>query len=85
LPEVCATDWGRQRGVVVEVSDRSGGTIRVPNSPWRFASAPTDVAGETRFRGEDNRQVLAELLDLTDDDIDRLQAEGVISSRERRR
>ena len=28
--EVCATDWAGQRGAVVEVSDRGGGTLRLP-------------------------------------------------------
>ena len=79
----CATRNGRaKRGVVVEVSDRGGGTIRVPNAPWRFSDAP-DVAlrGEPRYRGEDNRAVLAELLGLDDAELDRLESIGVLSSR----
>ncbi len=80
--EVCDTEWARERGVVVEVSDRGGGTIRVPNAPWRFSDAP-DVAlrGEPRYRGEDNRAVLAELLGLDDAELDRLESTGVLSSR----
>jgi crotonobetainyl-CoA:carnitine CoA-transferase CaiB-like acyl-CoA transferase len=67
------------------VSDRGDGVIRVPNSPWRFESSDVAVHGEPRFRGEDNRTVLSELLDLNDAELDRLEAAAVISSRIPRR
>jgi crotonobetainyl-CoA:carnitine CoA-transferase CaiB-like acyl-CoA transferase len=80
--DVCDTEWARQRHAVVEVSDRGGGTIRVPNAPWRFSDAPgVAMRGEPRYRGEDNRTVLAELLGLDDADLDRLESTGVLSSR----
>ena len=85
LREVCDTDWAKERGAVVEVSDRGGGTVRIPNTPWHFASGDVGLRGEPRYRGEDNRGVLGELLDLDDVELDRLEAEGVISSRLPRR
>jgi crotonobetainyl-CoA:carnitine CoA-transferase CaiB-like acyl-CoA transferase len=85
LREVCDTDWAKERGVVVEVSDRGSGTLRVPNSPWRFASGDVGVCGEPRYRGEDNREVLGEVLGIDDAEIQRLEAEGVLSSRLPRR
>ena len=85
LREVCDTDWASERGVVVEVSDRGGGTLRLPNAPWRFASGDVGLRGEPRYRGEDNRAVLGELLGLDDAELDRLEAEGVLSSRLPRR
>ncbi|HZX53047.1 MAG TPA: CoA transferase [Ilumatobacteraceae bacterium] len=85
LRELCDTDWARDRGAVVEVSDRGGGTVRLPNTPWHFASADVGLRGEPRYRGEDNRSVLAELLHLDDAELDRLQLDGVMSSRMPRR
>ncbi|MGH9135197.1 MAG: CaiB/BaiF CoA transferase family protein [Ilumatobacteraceae bacterium] len=80
--EVCDTEWARQRRAVVEVSDRGGGTIRVPNAPWRFSDGPdVGLHGEPRYRGEDNREVLCELLGLDDAELDRLEATGILSSR----
>jgi crotonobetainyl-CoA:carnitine CoA-transferase CaiB-like acyl-CoA transferase len=80
--ELCDTDWARERGAVVDVSDRGGGTVRVPNAPWRFSDAPgVAVRGEPRYRGEDNRTVLSELLGLDDAELDRLESTGVLSSR----
>ena len=34
-----------------------------------------------RYRGEDNRAVLGELLGIADAELDRLELEGVLSSR----
>jgi len=80
--ELAATDWAHQRGAVVEVPDRGGGVLRVPNSPWRFSEgADVGLRGEPRYRGEDNRAVLSERLGLSDAALDQLEADGVITSR----
>jgi len=80
--ELTDTEWARERGAVVDVDDRGGGTIRVPNVPWRFSSSPdVGVSGIPKYRGEDNRTVLAELLDFDDERLDALEASGVLSSR----
>ena len=80
--ELTDTDWARERGVVVEVDDRGGGTMRVPNVPWRFSASPgVGVSGVPKYRGEDNRTLLAELLGYDDERLDALEADGVLSSR----
>jgi CoA:oxalate CoA-transferase len=43
--DVCDTDWARDREVVVEISDRGEGTMRVPNAPWRFEGSDVRVGG----------------------------------------
>ena len=67
------------------MDDRRGGTIRIPTPPWRFDDAAGDIDGEPRFRGEDNRAVLSEVLGYDDATIDELEAAGVLSSRLPRR
>ncbi len=80
--ELTDTDWARERHAVVDVDDRGGGTFRVPNVPWRFSASPdVGVSGIPKYRGEDNRALLAELLGYDDDRLDRLEADGVLSSR----
>jgi CoA:oxalate CoA-transferase len=79
--EICDTEWAAAREVTVEVSDRGGGTIRIPNAPWKFTGSDVSVRGEPRYRGEDNRAVLAEVLGLDDTELDRLDAAGVLTSR----
>ena len=58
VDEISHTDWAEARGAIVEVDDRSGGTLRIPNSPWRFSGADTGVRGVPAYRGEHNREVL---------------------------
>jgi hypothetical protein len=33
------------------------------------------------YRGEHNREVLSELLDVSENELDRLEADGILSSR----
>ena len=58
------TEWAAARGAIATVSDRGGGTLRVPNSPWHFSDAEVGVRGEPRYRGEDNRAVLVDRQDI---------------------
>ena len=81
MDELVRTDWGAQRRVVVDADDRSGGTFRVPNSPWKFSGADTSTRGVPKFRGEDNVSVLGDLLGMDPAEIDRLASDGVLSSR----
>jgi CoA:oxalate CoA-transferase len=78
--DICDSDWARERDVIRDVDDRGGGTFRIPNAPWRFSDAPeVGLSGVPRFRGEDNREVLAELLGLDSETIDGLESSGVLS------
>lgn len=80
--DLCETEWASERGAVVEVTDRGGGKVRIPNAPWGFSDAPgVGVHGEPRYRGEDNRAVFGELAGVADHELDRLEEAGVLSSR----
>jgi CoA:oxalate CoA-transferase len=79
--EIAASEWAQAADAIVEVPDRGGGGVRIPNSPWRFSAADSGVRGQPAYRGEHNRDVLAELCHLTADELDRLEATGVLSSR----
>jgi crotonobetainyl-CoA:carnitine CoA-transferase CaiB-like acyl-CoA transferase len=84
VEEAADSDWAVARGAIAEVGDRAGGTIRIPDAAWRFSDAEAGVAGDPAWRGEHNREVLAEL-GLDDTELDRLEADGVLSSRPPRR
>jgi crotonobetainyl-CoA:carnitine CoA-transferase CaiB-like acyl-CoA transferase len=79
--ELCDTEWARERHVVASVSDRGRGSMRIPNSPWKFSNMHASVRGAPRYRGEDNHAVLQELLGLDDDALQQLDDSGVLSSR----
>ena len=78
--EVCDSDWATERGAVTEVDDRGGGTYRVPNAPWKFSDAPgVGLSGSPRFRGEDNAEVLRDVLGMDEGEIAELADAGVLS------
>ena len=78
--ELAETPWARERGAIAEVSDRRDGTVRIPQSPWKFSDADVRIRGVPKYRGEDNRDVLRELLGLDDETITELERDGVASS-----
>jgi crotonobetainyl-CoA:carnitine CoA-transferase CaiB-like acyl-CoA transferase len=81
VAEVCDSDWARERDAVAEVDDRGGGRLRIPNAPWKFSDAPAvGVGGAPRYRGEDNGEVLREVLAMSDASIAELTEAGVLSS-----
>ena len=80
--DLARTEWAEARNATVDVDDRTGGTITVPNSPWHFSDGPgVGVHGVAKFRGEDNREVLADILGYGDERLDALESDRVISSR----
>ena len=79
--ELAESEWAQARGAITSVPDRLGGTVRIPNAPWHFTNATVGTSGEPRYRGEDNRRVLGEILAMTDDEITALEANNVLSSR----
>jgi crotonobetainyl-CoA:carnitine CoA-transferase CaiB-like acyl-CoA transferase len=79
--EIAATEWAHDRNAIVHVSDRGTGSIRIPNSPWHFSGSDTSVRGEPKYRGEDNRMVLSELLNLSEQEITQLENRAIIVSR----
>ena len=80
VADVARTDWAKQRGVITEVSDRRGGTIRIPQSPWKFSDADVRIRGIPKYRGEDNTAVLRDLLGVDEATIAQLAHDGVTSS-----
>jgi CoA:oxalate CoA-transferase len=81
VSELATSEWAADRGAIVEVDDRGGGVVRVPNSPWRFSEATTGVSGVPAYRGEHNHSVFASLCGLGSDELAALDAAGVFSSR----
>ena len=81
VEDLATTDYVAERGSIVEVDDRSGGTFAIPQGPWRFSESAAGVAGPPAWRGEHNRTVCAELLGLDDAAIDALEAAGALVSR----
>jgi crotonobetainyl-CoA:carnitine CoA-transferase CaiB-like acyl-CoA transferase len=79
--ELADTDWATAREITVEVSNRGGGKVRIPNAPWKFSDATVTTAGSPKYRGEDNALVLGDLLGLSAEEVDALTESGVLQRR----
>jgi len=80
VADLANSEWAAERGAIVEIDDRAGVTFRIPNAPWRFSdAADVGVRGAVKYRGEDNADVLRELLGATDDEIAHWKVNGVLS------
>lgn len=78
--ELSQTDWARDRGAFVEISAGDRGSLTVPQSPWRFGGSDSGVKPMVGDRGQHNRELLTKLGGLDDEQIDELEASGVISA-----
>jgi crotonobetainyl-CoA:carnitine CoA-transferase CaiB-like acyl-CoA transferase len=59
LNRLSETEWAGYWGAVQEVSDRNGGTYRLPGRPWHFSRDELAPLGDPAFQGEHNRDVCA--------------------------
>ncbi len=66
------------RNMIVAVDDRAGGTRPMAQSPYRFSNARSGVRGPSAHRGEHNRVVLGDWLDMPASEIDRLGEAGIL-------
>jgi crotonobetainyl-CoA:carnitine CoA-transferase CaiB-like acyl-CoA transferase len=77
MAELAETEWADYWGAVQEVSDRHGGTYKLPGRPWHFSRDTLAPLGRPAFQGEDNRSVFREY-GLSDAEIDSLEANGAL-------
>ncbi len=80
--EIRQTDWALDRGAFVDVPlTPDGPPVTVPQSPWRFSKSEAGAVPMVGFRGEHNRSVLSEVFGIESADLDRLEADEIISDR----
>jgi len=81
VEELAETDWAAERGAFVEVDTGRGATVTVPQSPWRFSAADSGVQDLVGYRGQHNREVLKALAGASDEELDALMSDGIVSDR----
>jgi CoA:oxalate CoA-transferase len=77
VAQLAETAWAAERGAFTEVEPGA----RVTTAPFRSDRSPIGVRGPAPRLGEHTHEVLRERLALVDDELDRLEARGVIGSR----
>lgn len=68
----------RARGTIAMIDDRAGGLRPIPQSPYRFSDARSEVRGPASHRGEHNAAVLADWLGKDAADAQALTEAGVL-------
>ena len=81
MSEALESEQTQAREMTREIEDRCGNCVPVLDSPYRYSDASAGVRGVPAFRGEDNREVLSEVLGLDEKAIEDLERAGVISAR----
>ncbi|NPT55084.1 CaiB/BaiF CoA transferase family protein [Paraburkholderia elongata] len=75
MQDIAESDWANYWGAVQTVSDRHGGSFRLPGRPWRFSRDALPAAGLPAFQGEHNRTVF-EAYGLTAAELDAYEHSG---------
>ena len=74
------SEWAEEWGVVVDVDDRAGGTVRMPGAPWKFSKSVLPPPGQPSFQGEHNTEVFGEL-NVAPEKLDDLRTRNILLSR----
>ena len=73
----------RARGTVAEIEDEFIGKFDVPGFPLRFSAFPEEVQEAAPTLGQHNTQVLRDYLGYSSEQIEKLEAEGILHRGER--
>ena len=73
----------RERGSIIDIDDRAGGTRPVMQSPYRFSNAKSGIRAGSSHQGEHNQEVLTEWLGRNEGEVAALRSSGVLLTDER--
>ena len=79
VDEVVVDPQLNERGMFVDVEHPNAGRVRVVNFPVKFSETPVEIKSAAPVLGQDNVDVLTELLGYDESRIFALRAAGVIS------
>ncbi|MCJ7605427.1 MAG: CoA transferase [Dehalococcoidales bacterium] len=76
--EVCNDPQLISRNAIIEVEQLISGKVKVPGSLFKMSRTPGKIDYPAPFLGENNQDILADLLGYTDEEIGKLSDEGII-------
>ena len=76
--EVCSDEQLMSRNMMIEVDQPISGKVKVPGSLFKMSKTPGKIDMHAPFLGENNQDVLSELLGYTEAEINKLGSEGII-------
>jgi crotonobetainyl-CoA:carnitine CoA-transferase CaiB-like acyl-CoA transferase len=78
IADLLADPHVQERGIIATVDDDDLGPIRMQNVAFRMSDTPGGIRFTGRGLGQDNEAVYRDELDISDDELARLRAEGVL-------
>jgi crotonobetainyl-CoA:carnitine CoA-transferase CaiB-like acyl-CoA transferase len=69
----------KEREMFVEVKHPLAGKIKVPNFPFKMSETPGEIERAAPILGQDNQEILVELLGFSEEEYKELQHKGVIT------
>ncbi len=78
VADVCADEQVAARQMIVELQHPTAGAQKMPNSPLKFSQTPVELRQPAPLLGQHTDEVLRTWLDLGEDELQSLRAEGVI-------
>ena len=76
--EVCNDPQLLSRNAIIEVEQLISGKVKVPGSIFKLSKTPGKIDYPAPFLGQDNYQVLSEILGYSDEKISRLSEDSII-------
>ncbi|OGO02043.1 MAG: hypothetical protein A2Y90_05570 [Chloroflexi bacterium RBG_13_52_12] len=76
--EVCNDPQLLSRNMIIEVEQSISGKVKVPGSLFKMSKTPGKIDYPAPFLGENNQEVLSGMLGLSEQEITRLDEEGII-------
>lgn len=78
IAEVVADPQVEHRNMIIDVPHPKLGKVKMINTPVKLSRTPGYVDGPAPELGQNTREILIDLLGLTDDDINELNESGII-------
>jgi CoA:oxalate CoA-transferase len=76
--EVCNDEQLKSRDMIIEVEQKISGKVKTPGSPLKLSKTPGKIDYPAPFLGENNNEILTELLGYTEEEVAKLVDEGVL-------
>jgi CoA:oxalate CoA-transferase len=76
--QVCKDPQILSREMIIEVEQLLSGKVKVPGSVFKMSKTPGNIKYPCHFLGQDNNEILSEILGYSQRDIDQLTKEGII-------
>ena len=70
----------KARGIIIEIEHKTAGKVRMPGFPLKMEKTPGKIKMAAPLLGEHTAEVLREMLGMSDEEIQELRRQGVVTT-----